>query len=135
MASGYLLDTCTVIAAIRAEPRAVLNRITGIAPERLFFSALVQAELLYGAEKAQRTAHAVAALRVITDGLASLPFTSDDAATYARIRAALERKGQMIGQMDCLIAAQAVTRRLVVVTDNTREFRRVPGLKCENWMR
>lgn len=55
--------------------------------------------------------------------------------THARIRAALERKGNMIGQLDYLIAAQAVARGLTLVTDNLRELRRVPGLKCENWMR
>ena len=64
-----------------------------------------------------------------------LPFDADCAAAYGRIRAALERKGASIGPMDVLIAAQAVARDLVLVTDNLREFRRVPGLQCENWMR
>ena len=64
-----------------------------------------------------------------------IPFEAADTATYARIRAALERKGANIGPLDQLIAAQAVARDLVLVTDNLREFRRVPGLRCENWMR
>ncbi|MHB8311578.1 MAG: PIN domain-containing protein, partial [Metallibacterium sp.] len=64
-----------------------------------------------------------------------LPFEDVDAAAYARIRAVLERKGAGIGPLDMLIAAQAVARELVLVTDNLREFRRVPGLRCENWMR
>ncbi|MEO7149801.1 MAG: type II toxin-antitoxin system VapC family toxin [Rhodanobacteraceae bacterium] len=135
MASGYLLDTCAVIAAIRGEPRTVLNRMAALAPDRLFLSALVRAELLYGAEKSRYGAQSRASLQVVEQSCEPLPFDADDAMTYARIRAALERKGASIGPMDLLIAAQAQARRLVLVTDNLREFRRVPGLKCENWMR
>lgn len=65
----------------------------------------------------------------------SLPFATADALAYAKIRAALERKGHLIGALDMLIAAQAVARDLVLVTDNLREFKRVPGLKAENWLR
>ncbi|MGH8114415.1 MAG: type II toxin-antitoxin system VapC family toxin [Rhodanobacteraceae bacterium] len=135
MSTGYLLDSCAVIAAIRGEPRSLLNRLTTLAPSRLYFSTLVRAELLYGAEKSRYGAKARASLQVIEQGCEPLPFDTDDAMAYARIRAALERKGAIIGAMDMLIAAQAVTRGLVLVTDNLREFRRVPGLTCENWMR
>jgi len=135
VASGYLLDTCIVSAAMRGEPRALLNRLAGMAVDRLHVSALVLAELATGAELGTRRAATLAAVRDVTQGMPVLDFAADDATTYARIRAALERKGNMIGQMDCLIAAQAVARGLVLVTDNLREFRRVPGLKCENWMR
>jgi tRNA(fMet)-specific endonuclease VapC len=65
----------------------------------------------------------------------ALPFDADAAMTCARIRAALGRKGQMIGQLDCLIAAQAVAHELVPVTEKLRGFRRMPDLRCENWMR
>lgn len=106
MASGCLLDTNILGAAMGGEPRALLNRLAGLA-----------------------------AVRDLTAGMPPLPFDADAAMTCARIRAALERKGQMIGQLDCLIAAQAVARELVLVTDDLREFRRVPGLRCENWMR
>ncbi|MGH8163806.1 MAG: type II toxin-antitoxin system VapC family toxin [Rhodanobacteraceae bacterium] len=135
MASGYLLDTCTIVAAIRGESRAVLNRMAALAPNRLFLSALVRAELLYGAEKSRHGAQSRASLQVVEQGCEPLPFEADDAFAYGRIRATLERKGASIGPMDLLIAAQAVARGLVLVTDNLREFRRVPGLKCENWMR
>lgn len=135
MAAAYLLDTNTIIAAIKGAPHALLNRIVTLAPSRLHLSALVYAELQYGAGKSQHGAKARAALDVIVTGFDRVAFDADDAMTYGRIRAALERKGAMIGAMDCLIAAQAVTRGLVLVTDNLREFRRVPGLTCENWMR
>ena len=135
MAALYLLDTNVVVAALNGDPPALMNRIAGLAPSRLFLSTLVHAELLYGAEKAQRSTKARAALSVIVQGFETLPFDTDAAVAYGRIRAALERKGATIGPMDMLIAAQAVARGLVVVTDNLREFRRVPGLVCENWLR
>lgn len=135
MAAGYLLDSNVVIAAIKGEPRPLLNRIAGLASSRLKLSAVVYAELLYGADKSRRAAVAHAALEVIVADFERLPFDATDAIAYGHIRAALERKGNMIGTMDCLIAAQAVARSLVLITDNLREFRRVPGLKCENWLR
>lgn len=135
MAASYLLDSNIIVAGIRGEPRALLNRVAGLAPSRLFLSSLVQAELLYGAEKSQRAAQARATLAVFSEGFESLPFDADDALAYGRIRATMERKGASIGPMDLLIAAQAVARGLVLVSDNLREFKRVPGLHCENWLR
>jgi tRNA(fMet)-specific endonuclease VapC len=67
--------------------------------------------------------------------LAVVDFTSADAATCAHLRAKLERAGTPIGPLDTLIAAQAVSRKLVLVTSNEREFGRVPGLRLENWSR
>lgn len=135
MAASYLLDTCIVSAALHGEPRKLLNRLARLAPERLHLSSLVLAELATGAELGTRRAETLAAVRDLTASMPLIAFTDDDALAYARIRGALERKGKMIGPMDCLIAAQAVARDLVMVTDNVREFRRVPGLQCENWIR
>lgn len=120
---------------MRGEPRVLLNKLAGIAPARLHLSTLVQGELITGAEKSERRAATLAAVRDTTAGMTAVAFEADDAIAYGRIRAALERKGTSIGAMDLLIAAQAVARGLVLVTDNLREFRRVPGLQCENWMR
>lgn len=135
MPAGYLLDTNILSAAMRGEPRAVLNRMADLATERLHLSALVLAELTTGAELGERRASTLAAVRSLTSGMTLAPFDDDDALAYGRIRAALERKGESIGSMDLLIASQAVARGLVLVTDNLREFRRVPGIKCENWIR
>lgn len=135
MAASFLLDTNIIGAAMRGEPRALLNRIANLAPERLHISSLVLAELEFGAEKSDRAAAILTAVREVTAGMTPAPFTANDAAIYSRIRTALERRGAGIGAMDTLIAAQAVARGLVLVTDNLREFRRVPGLQCENWMR
>lgn len=135
MATAYLLDSNVLIAAIKGTHRPLLNRLASLASSRLFLSSLVEAELLYGAERSRHGAQARAALDIVTAGMEPLPFDADDARAYGRIRAALERKGASIGPMDLLIAAQAVARDLVLVTDNLREFRRVPGLGCENWLR
>lgn len=135
MAAEYLVDTNILSAALRGEPRSLLNRLATMAPDRLHLSSVVLAELKAGAEKGSRTAATLGALQATTRYMTPAPFDADDAATYGRIRAVLERKGATIGPMDLLIAAQAVTRGLVLVTDNLREFKRVPGLRCENWMR
>lgn len=135
MATRYLLDSNILIAATKGESRALLNRLAGMAPERLCLSAVVLAELLAGAEKSKTPDANKAALDVITKGMETLTLDADDAKAYGRIRAVLERKGEPIGPLDMLIAAQAVSRDLVLVTANLREFRRVPGLNCENWMK
>ena len=135
MADAYLLDSCTIIAALRGEPAALLNRLVTIAPNRLHLSSIVLAELATGAEKSPDRVRKRKALAELTDGMVPLPFAAMDAHAYGRIRTALERKGAVIGPLDLLIAAQAVARDLVLVSDNLREFRRVPGLRCENWMR
>jgi len=135
VAASYLLDSNILIAAIKGEPRALLNRLAGMAANRLCLSSLVLAELSVGAEKGPGAARRHADIADLTAGMTPLTFDAGDAHTYARIRATLERKGASIGPMDLLIAAQAVARDLVLVTDNLREFRRVPGLHCENWLR
>jgi tRNA(fMet)-specific endonuclease VapC len=135
VAASYLLDSNTIIAGIKAEPRALLNRLAGLASSRLFISSLVLAELQLGAEKSSQPAKVHRVVQVFIEGMEVLPFDAGDAMAYAKIRAALERKGQVIGPLDTLIAAQARARDLVMVTDNVREFRRVPGLVVENWLR
>lgn len=135
MAARYLLDSNVLIAALKGEPASVLNRLAGLAPERLCLSAVVLAELFTGAEKSRDSVKRKADLTDLTHGMETLSFNAGDAQTYGRIRAALERKGTPIGPLDMLIAAQAVSRDLVLVTANLREFRRVQDLVCENWMK
>lgn len=133
MAVCYLLDTSTIIDALRRDAHT-RKCLASIEPERLYLSSLVLAELLTGIEKSKRPAAAhKASLQVITDGMGTLSFTPADAARYAQLRAVMEAKGHSTGTFDLLIAAQAVNNKLTVVTANLREFQRVPGLKCVNW--
>lgn len=135
MTTRFLLDTNTVIAALKGEPASLLNRLAGIAAERLCLSAIVLSELLTGAEKSRNADRVRAAVVALTESFELLPFSSEDAAVYGRLRAALESQGKAIGPMDMLIAAQALSRGLTVVTANLREFQRVPRLRCENWLK
>lgn len=137
MAAEYLLDTNIISAIMRGEPRALLNRVAGMAVNRLHLSSIVLAELRSGAERSPIRAKLLADIAEISAGMPALPFDGDAAMAYGHIRTALERKDGLIGAMDMLIAAQAVARGLVLVlvTDNLREFRRVPGLSVENWIR
>lgn len=135
MAARYLLDSNTLIAAMKGKPAALLNRLAGLPPERFCLSIIVLSELLTGAEKSRSPAHHKASLDVITQGMETLPFDAGDAQAYAHIRATLESKGKGIGPLDTQIAAQCVHRGLVLITANLREFTRVPSLKCENWLR
>ena len=135
MAARYLLDTNILIAAMKCEPAALLNRLARLAPERLCLSSIVLSELLTGAEKSRDRERRHEDISDLTQGMTALPFDAGDAQAYAQIRAALEGKGEGIGPLDLLIAAQAVNHGLVLVTANQREFTRVPGLHCENWMK
>lgn len=135
MATRYLLDTNTIIAARKGEPASLMNKLAGLAAERLCLSSIVLSELLTGAEKSRDPVRVRKDVMALTESFELLPFTAEDAAAYARLRAALESKGKPIGPMDMLIAAQAASRGLVVVTANLREFQRVAGLKCENWLK
>ncbi|MDP1697507.1 MAG: type II toxin-antitoxin system VapC family toxin [Xanthomonadaceae bacterium] len=135
MAAEYLLDTNILSAALRGEPQVLLNRLARMAPSRLHLSSIVLAELQTGAEKSARKSALLAAVRDLTAEMPLAGFDANAAIAYGRIRAAMERKGTCIGPMDLLIAAQAVSMGLVLITDNLSEFKRVPGLQCENWLR
>jgi tRNA(fMet)-specific endonuclease VapC len=102
--------------------------------ERLCLSSIVLGELHYGAEKSARRADNLRALEQFAARLEVLPFTTRAAAHYGDIRAQLERAGQPVGPYDMLIAAHARSEGLIVVTNNMREFARMPGLRVENWL-
>jgi len=130
----FLLDTDTCIYALKHD-RRVLDHLLTKNREDIFVSVITEAELRTGAAKSSSP---VKTLRLVENFLRPLTlaeFTSDDAIVYAQIRAKLERAGTPIGPLDTLIAAQAVARRLTLVSNNEREFRRVAGLHFENWAR
>ncbi len=136
MAAEYLLDSNILIAAINETSRPLLSRLVSLAPQRLHLSSIVLSELLTGAEKSgARAAERHAVVHELSRGMTPLPFDEAAALVYAHIRAAMEAKGQLIGSYDMQIAAQAISRKLTLVTGNLREFRRVPGLISENWLR
>lgn len=128
----YLLDTNACIDAINGRAK-VLNRLLSKSPAAIFVSAITEAELRLGPAKSSSRAKTLRALEHFLEPLGIVAFTSADAVVYARIRAKLEEVGKPIGPLDTLIAAHAVSRGHWLVTDNEREFGRVPGLGIENW--
>jgi tRNA(fMet)-specific endonuclease VapC len=127
----YLLDANAVIALLNDTTSPIARRIRRHAPRDIGVSAVVIHELYYGAFKSQRVEKNVARL----DGLQFpvLEFDQEDARQAGEIRAQLASKGTPIGPYDVLIAGQAKARKLTLVTHNTTEFTRVPGLKVEDW--
>lgn len=129
----YLLDTNIVIYVIKRRPLAVremFNRHHG----RMAISAITLAELVHGAEKSSDVARNTAVVEDFASRLAVLPYDDKAAWHYGNIRAVLEKQGQPIGVNDLHIAAQARSSGLTLVTNNLREFERVPGLLLENWV-
>lgn len=126
----YLPDTNACIRFLRNDPRVVAAWARSGPHLRL--SVIVVAELQHGAAKSVSPRHR----EQLDDLVATLPvepFTLDDTLEYSRLRLVLEKKGQPIGPLDMMIAAQALRLGAVLVTHNVREFSRVPGLRCEDW--
>jgi tRNA(fMet)-specific endonuclease VapC len=112
----------------------VVEKIKGYSINDIKLSAVSIGELEYGASKSNRREQNRQALLHFASGFDILPFTDTDAEVYGLIRAELERSGQVIGGYDMQIAAQALSRNLVLVTNNTGEFSRIPHLQLENWV-
>lgn len=129
-----LLDTDSCIYALKRNAN-VLDRLLSRNRADVAVSVITEAELRTGAAKSASPVKTSHLLENFLRALAIVDFTSSDATTYAQLRAKLERAGTPIGPLDTLIAAQAVSRKLVLVTNNEREFGRVPGLRLENWSR
>lgn len=129
----YLLDTNTCVDYMNGRWPSVVARVQKSDPYDLRLSSVAVAELRYGADKSARPRENHARIDQLVQDLLCLDFDLDAAAAYGRIRAGLEAMGQPIGPNDLLIAAQALSQGLVLVTNNLREFQRVKGLRMENW--
>lgn len=129
----YALDTSLCIEVLRNRPARLREKFNTEA-DALSISTIVLTELLHGAAKSQRPIETRREVERFAARLEVLPFDAEAAAHAADIRAALEKKGQGIGGYDVLIAGHARSRGLIVVTGNLREFRRVDGLRCEDWL-
>jgi tRNA(fMet)-specific endonuclease VapC len=128
----FLLDTDTCIYAIKQDA-SVLRRLLSESRADIAVSVITEGELRTGAAKSSNADKTRRRVENFLRPLSILEFTSEDAASYAQIRARLERAGTPIGPLDTLIAAQAVLRKLTLVTNNQREFSRIPGLRVDNW--
>ena len=127
----FLLDTNAVIALLNDASSRAAQRTRRQRPTDVAISAIVVHELFYGAFKSRRVTQNVAVIDALQ--FAVLEFDREDARRAGEIRAVLASKGSMIGPYDVLIAAQAVARDMILVTNNANEFGRVPGLRIEDW--
>jgi tRNA(fMet)-specific endonuclease VapC len=129
----YLLDANSCIKLLNGRSENIRRRLESERPEDIVLCSVVKAELLFGAFKSARRAENLDRLRPFFRRFVSLPFDDTAAETYGEIRAHLERAGTLIGPNDLLIAAIALSQDLTLVTNNTREFRRVERLHLEDW--
>ena len=130
----FLLDTDTCIYALKQNER-VLRVLLSKSRSEVGASVITEAELRLGAAKSASPAKTLHLVENFLRPLTIIEFSSADAVVYAMVRARLERAGKPIGQLDTLIAGQAVARKLVLVSNNEREFARVSSLRLENWAR
>lgn len=126
------LDTNICSYILRRHPASMIERFAALDRQQLWLSAIVAAELRFGAAKLASPKFS-AAIEAWLAGFDVRPWPVQAAHHYAQLRASLERAGQPVGGMDMLIAAHAMAEDSVVITHNAREFHRVPGLAVEAW--
>lgn len=129
----YLLDTNICIYIIKNKPGQVLHILKRKVNEDVCLSSVTVAELHYGVEKSKFVVKNRLALLKFISLFTIINFDDRDAVEFGKIKARLEREGRIIGPMDLLISAQALSKEMTLVTNNTKEFERIDGLKLENW--
>ncbi|MFW5751751.1 MAG: type II toxin-antitoxin system tRNA(fMet)-specific endonuclease VapC [bacterium] len=130
----YLLDTNICIYIIKKKPADVLKTLKTKLKKNIYISSITIAELEYGIAKSQFPQKNKIALIEFLSIFNIIPFDDNDAVDFGEIKKELEKKGKIIGPMDLLLAAQAKSKNFILVTNNTKEFERVEGLKIENWL-
>lgn len=129
-----MLDTDICVQLLRGQAPRLLRRLRRRKVDEAAISSITLAELQYGAAKSARPGHHAMLLAQFLAPLAIAPFDGVAAEVYGKVRTALERQGVPIGPLDTLIAAHALSLDGTLVTRNEREFRRVEGLRVENWL-
>ncbi len=129
----YMLDTDICIYIGKAYPQKLLDRFNQLTGN-LCISAITLAELCFGAENSERRTDNLEAIDRFAGRLEILPFSEKAASHYGQLRVELQRAGKLVGPYDMLIGAHARAEGLTLVTNNEREFRRISGLRVENWI-
>ena len=129
----YMLDTNICIYIIKNKPKKVIIELKRHKPSEICVSAITYAELTYGVEKSMAVEKNRLALALLFSNIEVLNFDIKAAIHYGKIRTYLGKQGTPIGSLDMMIAAHAMSLGYTVVTNNIKEFQRVPDLKLENW--
>ncbi|WP_061221615.1 type II toxin-antitoxin system tRNA(fMet)-specific endonuclease VapC [Leptospira borgpetersenii] len=130
----YLLDTNICIYIINQKPRSVYKKFKKIKLENIFISSITEFELKYGVQKSLHFERDLKILEEFLSYLNILSFVSEDANRAAKIRVELDKVGKPIGPFDLLIASQALSNKLTLVTNNEKEFTRIKDIKIANWL-
>lgn len=130
----YLLDTNICIYLIKNSYPFMTEKVFSYEPSDIAISSITVFELEYGAAKSKWSEETKRKLAVFLSPFTILHFSTEDAIAAGQVRAELEKSGRPIGPYDTLIAAQGISRGLTIVTHNTNEFIRVPGIKLEDWV-
>lgn len=131
----YMLDTNICIYAIKNRPQKVLARLQELEPSDVCVSSVTYGELVYGVEKSSAVERNRLALTMLLANIDIMPFDDTAADEFGKVRAELEKQGTPIGHYDLMIAGHARSLGYTLVTNNTREFERVDGLRLEDWVR
>ncbi len=129
----YLLDTNICIYIAKEHPPHVLKHFQSLSIGSTGMSTITYGELEYGLQKSQQKKANKKILEELVNCIPVLPLTKSTGHWYGKIRNELEKQGRIIGNNDLWIAAHALSEKLVLITNNTREFSRIPALKVENW--
>ena len=130
----YLLDTNICIYIIKKKPMEVLKILKKKSKKDIFISSITIAELEYGVAKSMYPEKNKISLIEFLSIFNILNFDDKDAVEFGAIKSKLEKSGKIIGPMDLLLSAQAKSKKLILVTNNIREFERIEGLRIENWV-
>jgi tRNA(fMet)-specific endonuclease VapC len=129
----YMLDTNICIYIIKQKPQAVIERFVQTEISQIGISSITLSKLLFGVSKSSKPDQNKIALAQFIAPLEIMPYDDQAALCYGDLRACLEKQGQPIGSLDMLIAAHALSINSTLVTNNEKEFIRIPDLKIENW--
>jgi tRNA(fMet)-specific endonuclease VapC len=130
----YLLDTNTCIYFLNRSSERIVSQFKKYSPSEILLSSITVAELFYGAEKSKARKKNWAVVEEFVSNFNIVPFDEKSCQTYAKTRASLEKSGLPIGPMDLLIASISIANNYILVTNNIKEFKRIKGLKLENWV-
>lgn len=131
----YFLDTNTCIYYLNGQYPSILNKLKQMKTDQIMIPSIVKSELLYGVEKSQRKTENMKVLLSFLQAFTIADFDSNAAIQYSKIRVRLETAGTPIGPNDLIIASITRSQNGILVTNNTKEFSRVPDLHLENWIK
>ena len=130
----YYLDSNICVYFLKGLYPSIMENIKNINPNNIKIPSIVKAELLYGAEKSQQKAKNLSNINRFLEPFEIIPFDDDCSIVYSKIRSSMELKETIIGPNDYIIASTVLAKNGILVTNNTKEFKRVKNLKIENWI-